>query len=60
MPFFKGSESLLNFKTGVGLSFNLIMSVPDPLLGHINLLSELHDNSRVIKHMHMNEYESLY
>ena len=41
MLFFKGSQRLLNLKTGVGLSLNLVMSVPDPLLDYINLLDNL-------------------
>ena len=49
MFFFKGPKGLLNFKEGLGLSFDFIMSVPDLLLDHVNLLSKLYDNSRVIK-----------
>ena len=50
MLFFKGSESLSNLKTGVGISLNLIMNVPKPLLSYINLLGNLRINSKgVIK-----------
>ena len=55
MFFFKGPKGLLNFKARVGLSFDFVPSVPDLLFGHVNLLSKLHDNSRMIKHMHVNK-----
>ena len=55
MFFFKGPEGLLKFKAGVGLSFDFVMSVPDPLLGLVNLLTKLYDNSIIVKYMHMNK-----
>ena len=56
MLFFKGFESLLNLKTGVGLSLNLIISVPNPLLDNVNLLGNLRISSkRVIKNIYIYE-----
>ena len=48
--FFQGSKSLLNLTAGVGLSLNLVMGIPDPLLNYINLLGNLYKSSKgVIK-----------
>ena len=33
----------------LGLSFKLVMSILNPLLDHINLLSDLHKNSKGFK-----------
>ena len=38
----KGSQGLLSLNAGVGLNPSLITGVLDPLLGHKNLLSNLH------------------
>ena len=46
MLFFEGSESLLDLKTGVGLSLSLVMSILNPLLGYIDLLSNLRVSSK--------------
>ena len=46
MLFFQGSESLLNLKTGVGLSLDLVTGIPNPLLNYINLLGNLHKSSK--------------
>ena len=58
MFFVKGPKGLFNFKVGVGLSFDFIASVPDPLLNYKNLLSDLHDNSKAVKYIHKNKYAS--
>ena len=44
----EGSYGPLNLSTGVGLSPGLITDVLDPLLGHKNLLSNLHKNNEGI------------
>ena len=55
MFFFERPKGLLNFKARVGLSFDFVPSIPDSLFDHLNLLSKLYDNSRMIKHMHVNK-----
>ena len=56
MLFFKGSKSLLNLKMGLGLNLNLVMSVPNPLLGNVNLLGNLRISSKgVIKNIYIYE-----
>ena len=40
--FFQGFESLLDLEARVGFSLDLIMRVPNPLLGDVNLLGHLH------------------
>ena len=55
--FFQGSKSLLNLKTGVSLSLNLVTDIPNPLLSYINLLGNLHkSNKGVIKNIYIYEY----
>ena len=56
--FFQGSKSLLNLKARVGLSLNLVTGIPNPLLGYINLLGNLHKSGkRVIKiYTHVNKH----
>ena len=41
----KDSDSFLSLKAGLELSAYLIMGVPNLLLGHINLLGNLHKGS---------------
>ena len=48
--FSQGSKGLLNLKTGVGLSLDLITGIPDPLFDYINLLGNLHKSSKKKKH----------
>ena len=45
MLFFQGSESLLNLKARVSFNLDLILRVPNPLLGDVNLLGNLHISS---------------
>ena len=52
----KSSKNLLSIRSGVGLSINFIVSIPDLLLSYKNLLSDLHDNSKMVKYIHMNKY----
>ena len=53
---FQGSKSLLNLKTRVGLSLNLVTGIPDPLRSYINLLGNLHKSSKqVIKNIYIYE-----
>jgi len=50
MLLLKGSKGPLNISSGVDLSINLVSSIPYPLFDHENLLSDLHNNSKVIKY----------
>ena len=51
MLFFKGSKGPLSISLGVGLSVNFVSSIPYPFLGHENLLSDQHNNSKMIKYI---------
>ena len=41
----EGPQGLFNLSTGVGLRFNLVTGVLDPLLSYKNLLGNLHKNN---------------
>ena len=44
----EGSQGLLNLSTGMGLSPSLIAGVPNPFIGHKNLLGDLYKNDKGI------------
>ena len=41
----EGPQGLFNLNTGVGLRFNLVTGILDPLLNYKNLLGNLHKNN---------------
>ena len=48
-----GPKSLLDLETRVDLNSDFIMSVPNPLLCHKNLLGDLHENSKGIIYVYV-------